>query len=136
MIDNITSNLYTFIYIYYCEISYLIKLNSYRIWLTSNRLDKIRRTSTRESNWNLWSVQSDRTLTRGSDLNFCPKPNPTARLVARSDRERDEFLRNVFCLKENVLCVWWRNTEIAFFSLIKIFRFFIKHIFISYFILI
>jgi hypothetical protein len=72
--------IYIYIYIYYCEISYLIELRSYRIRLASNRLDKIRRTSTRESDWKLWSVQPGRTSTRGSGLNFCPKPNSTARL--------------------------------------------------------
>ncbi len=38
-----------YIYIYYCEISYLIELRFYRIRLTLNRLDKIRRTSIRGS---------------------------------------------------------------------------------------
>ncbi len=73
--------IYIYIYIYYCEISYLIELKSYRIRLTSNRLDEIRRTSIRESDWKLWSVQFDRTSTRGSGLNFCPKPNSTGRLI-------------------------------------------------------
>jgi hypothetical protein len=72
--------IYIYIYIYYCEISYLIELKFYRIRLASNRLDKTRRTSIRESNWKLWSVQFDRTSIRGSGLNFCPKPNPTVRL--------------------------------------------------------
>ncbi len=73
--------IYIYIYIYYCEIFYLIKLRSYRIRLTSNRFDKIRRTSIRESSWKLWSIQFDRTSIRESNLNFCSKLNFTITLM-------------------------------------------------------
>jgi hypothetical protein len=85
--------IYIYIYIYYCEIFYLIELKSYRIRLASNRLDKIRRTSTRGSNWNLWSVQPGRTSTRGSGLNFCPKPDLTTRL--------NQSMTKFYSLKKN-----------------------------------
>jgi hypothetical protein len=47
----------------------------------SDGLGKTRRTPTLGSGWELWSVQPGRTSTRGSGLNFCPKPNSTARLI-------------------------------------------------------
>jgi hypothetical protein len=61
--------------------------------ISSNKLDKTRRTSTHKLNWNFSWVQFCRTSIRESNLNFCSKLNSTTRLIVV---EKKHFICTLF----------------------------------------
>jgi hypothetical protein len=121
--DNTT--IYIYFYIYCSEITYQIKIEFYRIELISNKLDKIRRTLIRESNWNIQSVQFCRTSIREFSLNIYSKFDFMIRLM--------HFITDALSRSWLIIFWFWENRECWFFRLRLRLKLILKSCYISMF---